>query len=61
MNAGARHPGAQPPSQSAEPTPADKHLTQVLRDALALVDVQVLDHIVVTRSNAVSMAELGLV
>ena len=36
-------------------------LTQTLKTALALVDVRVLDHFVVTASQAVSMAEMGLV
>ena len=36
-------------------------LTQILKTGLALVHVQVLDHFVVTRTKAASMAELGLV
>jgi len=48
------------PSGCAEPSRADTHLTQVLRSALALVDVQVLDHFVVTSSAVTSMAERGL-
>ncbi|MFM7972423.1 MAG: DNA repair protein RadC [Betaproteobacteria bacterium] len=48
------------PSGCAEPSSADTHLTQVLRSALALVDVQVLDHFVVTASAVTSMAERGL-
>lgn len=48
------------PSGAAEPSRADEALTQTLKSALALVDVRVLDHFVVTRSQAVSMAELGL-
>ncbi|MFN5699978.1 MAG: JAB domain-containing protein, partial [Betaproteobacteria bacterium] len=47
-------------SGGAEPSSADTHLTQVLRNALALVDVQVLDHFVVTASEVTSMAERGL-
>ena len=49
------------PSGTANPSPADIALTQTLKAALALVDVRVLDHFVVTRSAAVSMAEQGLV
>ncbi len=49
------------PSGSAKPSRADEALTQTLKAALALVDVRVLDHFVVTASEAVSMAELGLV
>ena len=48
------------PSGLAEPSKADEYLTQTLKSALALVDVQVLDHIVVGRDQAVSFAERGL-
>jgi len=49
------------PSGCAEPSQADAQLTQVLRQALALVDVRVLDHFVVTRGSVTSLAERGLV
>ena len=49
------------PSGVAEPSRADEALTQSLKAALALVDVRVLDHFIVTRERAASMAELGLV
>lgn len=49
------------PSGEARPSRADETLTQTLKAALALVDVRVLDHFVVTRSQACSMAEMGLV
>ena len=48
------------PSGSAQPSRADEALTQTLKAALSLVDVRVLDHFVVTSTQAVSMAELGL-
>ncbi len=48
------------PSGSAEPSRADELLTATLRQALALVDVRVLDHLVVTRTSVTSFAELGL-
>ena len=48
------------PSGSAEPSRADEFLTTTLRQALALVDVRVLDHLVVTRPSVTSFAELGL-
>ncbi len=48
------------PSGSAQASRADELITQTLKAALALVDVRVLDHFIVTRSEAVSMAELGL-
>jgi DNA repair protein RadC len=49
------------PSGTAQPSRADEAFTHTLKAALALVDVRVLDHFVVTASQAVSMAELGLV
>jgi DNA repair protein RadC len=49
------------PSGIAEPSRADIQLTRRLVDALALIDVRVLDHIVVGDGNGVSLAERGLV
>ena len=49
------------PSGTPEPSLADDSLTQTLKTALALVDVRILDHIIVTRSQTVSMAERGMV
>jgi DNA repair protein RadC len=49
------------PSGTAQPSRADQALTQTLKSALALVDVRVLDHFVVTSTEAVSMADLGLI
>ena len=48
------------PSGSGEPSRADEFLTTTLRQALALVDVLVLDHLIVTRTGVTSFAELGL-
>lgn len=48
------------PSGVAEPSEADRHITQQLTDALALVDVRVLDHVVVGDGASVSFAERGL-
>ena len=48
------------PSGVAEPSHADEALTRALRQALALVDVKVLDHFVVAGNVAVSFAERGL-
>jgi len=48
------------PSGVAEPSRADQAITSRLSDALALVDVRVLDHIVVGDGPAVSLAERGL-
>ena len=48
------------PSGVAEPSHADEALTRALRQALALVDVRVLDHFVIAGNAAVSFAERGL-
>jgi DNA repair protein RadC len=48
------------PSGSAQPSRADEAITKTLKAALGLIDVQVLDHFVVTTSQATSMAEMGL-
>jgi len=48
------------PSGVAEPSRADIQLTRRLSEALALIDVRVLDHIVVGDGNGVSFAECGL-
>ena len=48
------------PSGVAEPSDADRRLTRRLVEALALVDIRVLDHFVVGDGEAVSFAERGL-
>ncbi len=48
------------PSGVAEPSQADELITVRLRDALALVDIRVLDHLVVGGNVVVSFAERGL-
>lgn len=48
------------PSGEVQPSEADKQLTQVLRDTLALVNVSVLDHLIVSGDRTGSFAELGL-
>ena len=48
------------PSGAAQPSRADELLTRNLKDALALVDIKVLDHFVVAGSQALSFAERGL-
>lgn len=47
------------PSGISEPSQADRRLTQRLKDALALVDVRVLDHFIIGDGEPLSMAELG--
>jgi len=49
------------PSGVAEPSRADEVLTQRLKDALALVDIRTLDHLVIGDGATVSLAERGLV
>lgn len=48
------------PSGIAEPSAADRRITHRLRDALALLDIRVLDHIIVGSGHAFSFAEGGL-
>ena len=48
------------PSGVAEPSRADELLTASLKQALGLVDVRVLDHLIVAGSATVSFAERGL-
>ena len=48
------------PSGVAQPSQADELLTRNLKDALALVDVKVLDHFVIAGSASLSFAERGL-
>lgn len=60
-NAGAVILAHNHPSGVCEPSRADEHLTKVVAQALSLVDVRVLDHIVVAGYETVSMAERGLI
>lgn len=48
------------PSGAAEPSLEDEMLTRALKEALAMVDVRVLDHMVVTAETITSFAERGL-
>jgi len=48
------------PSGVAEPSAADRAITHELRDALQLVGVRVLDHLVIGSGKPVSMASRGL-
>lgn len=48
------------PAGSSEPSPADISLTKRLGNALKLVDVQVLEHIVVAGSDTFSFIENGI-
>jgi len=48
------------PSGIAEPSQADRRITERLQSALELVDINVLDHMVVGDSEVISFAERGL-
>jgi len=48
------------PSGVAEPSAADRMLTEALKSALAQIDVAVLDHVIVAANQCVSFAERGL-
>ncbi|MFV8908178.1 DNA repair protein RadC [Serratia fonticola] len=47
------------PSQLAEPSQADRQITDRIKTALELVDVRVLDHLIVGGMDIVSFAERG--
>ncbi|CAM4437752.1 RadC family protein [Pseudoalteromonas maricaloris] len=49
------------PSGVAEPSEADKLITKKLQQGLALVDINVLDHLIVAGSHCISFAERGLI
>ena len=49
------------PSGVAEPSKADQNITQRLKEALALVDIRILDHFVIGDSEPASFAERGLI
>ncbi len=48
------------PSGVAEPSQADRRITTRIRDALALVDIRVLDHFVIGDGEIVSFCERGI-
>lgn len=49
------------PSGNSTPSDADKRLTENMVQALQLIDVKVLDHIVVSTAETTSFAEIGLI
>ena len=61
LNAGAVIFAHNHPSGMPEPSRADEMLTKTLQEALALVEVKVLDHIIVGGTTTVSFAERGLI
>jgi len=53
---------AQPPFRRwRNPARADIQLTQRLQEALALIDLQLLDHIVIGDGKSIALAERGLI
>lgn len=48
------------PSGACQPSQADELLTRNLKEALALVDVKVLDHFIVAGTSTLSCAERGV-
>lgn len=60
LNAAAAILSHNHPSGHPEPSQADRTLTKRLKEALGLVDVRTLDHIIVAGHERVSFAELGL-
>jgi DNA repair protein RadC len=48
------------PSGVAEPSQADREITRLICDAMALLDIRVLDHFVVGKNRLYSFAEHGL-
>jgi DNA repair protein RadC len=59
-NAAAVILGHNHPSGIAEPSTADELITRRLREALALVDIRVLDHLIVAGTETISFAARGL-
>ncbi len=49
------------PSGVAEPSQADELITRRLKEALALVDIRVLDHLIVAGQEVISLAERGVI
>ncbi|MBA0206260.1 RadC family protein [Pectobacterium aroidearum] len=47
------------PSGWAEPSQADRHITDTLKNSLSPLDIRVLDHLVIGGSEVVSFAERG--
>ncbi|MGV2292007.1 DNA repair protein RadC [Trinickia sp. YCB016] len=47
------------PSGAVKPSASDRRLTRVLRDSLALIDVQLMDHLIVGSDTVFSFAQAG--
>jgi len=49
------------PSGVAEPSQSDIHITHRLKEALMLIDIRVLDHLIIGNQEITSLAERGLI
>lgn len=49
------------PSGTAEPSSADRRITERIKDAVSLMDIRLLDHVIVTTGDTYSFAEHGLI
>lgn len=59
-NAAAVILGHNHPSGMTDPSAADKRITERITSALALLDIRVLDHVIVSTNSSFSFAEQGL-
>lgn len=49
------------PSGICEPSKADESITQRIKEACGLMDIRLLDHLIVSATDSVSLAERGLI
>lgn len=49
------------PSGICEPSHADEVITQRIKEACSLMDIKLLDHLIVSATNSVSLAERGII
>lgn len=49
------------PSGTSDPSPADVHLTDFLKQALGMVDIVVLDHFIISGGKSMSLADRGMI
>lgn len=61
LNAAALIVAHNHPSGDANPSEADRAVTRRLKDALALLDIKLLDHFIVAQGQMRSFAEIGLI
>ena len=49
------------PSGICEPSHADETITHRIKEACSLMDIKLLDHLIVSATDAVSLAERGII